>query len=214
MAQRRPEQPARARHHDPRSADRPAVPEQPDPDQPLQPVRARAVRQRGALSARQRDACRCRTSARTMSVRTRPKRRSNQFDVKTDWNASSRDKIYVRYSRQTHESNPQSTVDAAGLHHQHREPVLERRRELEPHHRHGDRQRPAGRLQRQRLQQLPAGLPRPRQRERQLGIGGGQPIPGLSEVRMGNDLVEHRHARRRRATRPIACSRSTSASPG
>jgi hypothetical protein len=35
---------------------------------------------------------------------------TNQFDVKVDWNASSADKLFVRYSRQTHESTPTATV--------------------------------------------------------------------------------------------------------
>ena len=30
----------------------------------------------------------------------------NQFDGKVDWNASTNDKVYVRYSKQTHESRP------------------------------------------------------------------------------------------------------------
>ena len=41
-------------NHRSRSADRPAVPEQPDSDQPLQPVRAQPARQRSALPAVQR----------------------------------------------------------------------------------------------------------------------------------------------------------------
>lgn len=36
--------------------------------------------------------------------------RTNQFDVKMDWNASQNDKVYVRYSRQTHESLPGTTA--------------------------------------------------------------------------------------------------------
>jgi hypothetical protein len=35
---------------------------------------------------------------------------SDQFDVKVDWSASSNDKLYVRYSRQFHESRPEETV--------------------------------------------------------------------------------------------------------
>ena len=38
------------------------------------------------------------------------KERAHQFDVKTDWNASSSDKMYVRFSRQTHKSSPLQTV--------------------------------------------------------------------------------------------------------
>src|SRR6185503_7174959 len=34
----------------------------------------------------------------------------NQFDVKVDWNASSKDKMYVRYSKQTAESGTSQTV--------------------------------------------------------------------------------------------------------
>ncbi|MGH9160239.1 MAG: carboxypeptidase regulatory-like domain-containing protein [Vicinamibacteraceae bacterium] len=35
---------------------------------------------------------------------------TDQFDVKVDWNASSRDKLYVRYSRQAADSSPSVTV--------------------------------------------------------------------------------------------------------
>ena len=34
----------------------------------------------------------------------------DQFDVKVDWNASSKDKIYVRYSKQDHAASPSLTV--------------------------------------------------------------------------------------------------------
>jgi hypothetical protein len=36
--------------------------------------------------------------------------RTNQFDAKVDWSASSRDKLYVRYSRQTAEASSSQTV--------------------------------------------------------------------------------------------------------
>ena len=35
---------------------------------------------------------------------------TNQFDVKFDWNASAEDKVYVRYSRQSHESRTEQTA--------------------------------------------------------------------------------------------------------
>ena len=56
VAARRSQQPPQPAHADrrERSADRAAVPEQPDPHQPLQPVRAQPAGRRGALSARQR----------------------------------------------------------------------------------------------------------------------------------------------------------------
>jgi hypothetical protein len=41
---------------------------------------------------------------------TAAKDRTNQFDVKVDWNASSRDKLYVRYSRQAAEGSNSQTV--------------------------------------------------------------------------------------------------------
>lgn len=34
----------------------------------------------------------------------------DQFDVKLDWNASSKDKVYVRYSKQTSESGTSQTA--------------------------------------------------------------------------------------------------------
>ena len=114
----------------------------------------------------------------------------NQFDGKVDWNASTNDKVYVRYSKQTPREHAGSHVDAAAVRLAVREPVLEHRRQLEPHHRHDAGQRPADRVQRQQLQRH---AHRPERRRRslnnQLGIGGTQPIPGLTEVRMGNDLT-------------------------
>jgi hypothetical protein len=41
---------------------------------------------------------------------TASKDRTDQFDAKVDWNASSRDKVYVRYSRQTAEGSDSQTV--------------------------------------------------------------------------------------------------------
>ena len=38
------------------------------------------------------------------------KEESDQFDIKVDWNASSMDKVYLRYSMQAHEALPQATV--------------------------------------------------------------------------------------------------------
>ena len=32
------------------------------------------------------------------------------FDAKVDWNASTNDKVYVRYSKQTHEATPEATA--------------------------------------------------------------------------------------------------------
>ena len=48
---------------------------------------------------------------RTTAASTASKQDVDQFDVKIDWNASSRDKLYVRYSRQAGESPaPRQTV--------------------------------------------------------------------------------------------------------
>ena len=38
---------------------------------------------------------------------------TNQFDGKVDWNASTTDKVYVRYSKQTHEAHAGSDGHAA-----------------------------------------------------------------------------------------------------
>jgi hypothetical protein len=42
--------------------------------------------------------------------KTAEKQSTNQFDVKIDWNASARDKMFVRVSKQTHEVNPGATA--------------------------------------------------------------------------------------------------------
>ena len=56
LAAGRPEQPAGAEHHHPRSADRPGVSQQPDSGEPVQPVCAQPVRRRDAVPAGQRRA--------------------------------------------------------------------------------------------------------------------------------------------------------------
>ena len=78
--------------------------------------RSRTTRSRSAASARSRATCsRTRRSIRapnvarpsatsaTTTAARRPKETTNQFDVKIDWNASRDDKLFVRYSKQTHE---------------------------------------------------------------------------------------------------------------
>ncbi len=44
------------------------------------------------------------TSARTTAARSASSQKANQLDAKVDWNASTNDKVYVRYSKQTHQA--------------------------------------------------------------------------------------------------------------
>ena len=114
---------------------------------------------------------------------------SDQFDIKTDWNASDADKVYVRYSRQAHETLPEMTVmplvfPAAGDN-----PYWSVAANwnriigtalvndlLVGVNDNGFNSQP---LDIRGLGPL----------NNQLGIGGPQPIPGLTEVRMGNNLA-------------------------
>jgi hypothetical protein len=113
----------------------------------------------------------------------------NQFDVKTDWNASSRDKVYLRYSRQTHERNPQSTSM----------PLVFTANTENPFWSVGANwNRIIGTaivndlligFNDNGFNSFPLDYRGLGNVNSQLGIGGVQPIPGLSEVRMGNDLT-------------------------
>jgi len=114
---------------------------------------------------------------------------ANQFDVKTDWNASTRDKMYVRFSKQTHRRTPLTTAmplifDAAT-----RNPFWSVGANwnriigtaivndlLVGFNDNGFNSAP---LDIRGLGNVNA----------QLGIGGGQAVPGLSEVRIGNDIA-------------------------
>lgn len=120
--------------------------------------------------------------------RSASKESTNQFDLKFDWNASTKDKVYVRYSRQTHESSTQETVMPLSYGSISENPFWS-----------------AGvnwnRIVRNNLlndllvgyndnsfNSDPLDLRGLGPLNNQLGIGGSQPIPGLTEVRMGNNI--------------------------
>jgi hypothetical protein len=116
--------------------------------------------------------------------------RTNQFDVKVDWNASSVDKMYVRYSRSTGKSNPAIPVL----------PLQFARASDGPYWSmaanwnriigttlvndllvgYNDGSSLGNYLD-------PNGLGKVNNR---LGIAGDQPIRGLSSIRWGNDITE------------------------
>ncbi len=115
--------------------------------------------------------------------------RTNQYDVKIDWNASTNDKIYVRYSNQTHFSETEQTAM----------PLLYGSLGENPFW------SVAGNWNRifganivndlligyndNSFNGTPLDLRNLGQLNNQLGIGGSQPIPGLTEVRMGNNVA-------------------------
>jgi hypothetical protein len=115
--------------------------------------------------------------------------RTNQYDVKIDWNASTNDKIYVRYSNQTHFSEPEETVMPLVYGALGENPFWS----------------VAGNWNRifganivndlligyndNSFNSTPLDLRNLGQLNNQLGIGGSQPIPGLTEVRMGNNVA-------------------------
>lgn len=116
------------------------------------------------------------------------KESTNQFDVKLDWNASSQDKVYVRYSQQDHESLSQATAM----------PLLYGSISENPFWSWGANW---NRIIGDRLVNdvlvgyndnsfngEPLDLRGLGALNNQLGIGGSQPIPGLTQVRLGNNL--------------------------
>lgn len=114
--------------------------------------------------------------------------RTNQFDVKVDWNASSNDKVYVRYSKQTHESMPGSTSM----------PLIYGNLSENPFWSWGANwNRIIGRnlvndllvgYNDNSFNGTPADIRGLGPLNNTLGIAGAQPIPGLSSIQMGNNL--------------------------
>lgn len=115
--------------------------------------------------------------------------RTNQFDVKVDWNASSNDKVYVRYSRQSHEASTEQTAM----------PLLYGSLSENPFWSVGANwNRIFGAnvvndlligYNDNSFNSAPLDLGGLGQLNNQLGIGGAQPIPGLTQVRMGNNIA-------------------------
>ena len=113
----------------------------------------------------------------------------NQFDGKVDWNASTNDKVYVRYSKQTHENTPEATSM----------PLRFASLSENPFWSIGANwNRIIGTtlvndlligFNDNSFNGTPIDLNGVGSLNNQLGIGGSQPIPGLTEVRMGNDLT-------------------------
>ncbi|MPY90608.1 MAG: hypothetical protein GEU99_22145 [Luteitalea sp.] len=114
---------------------------------------------------------------------------TDQFDVKVDWNASSRDKLYLRYSRQTNDSDPSMTVM----------PLLFNGISDEPLWSMGvNWNRIFGTavvndvligFNDNAVNSQPLDLRSLGSLNNQLGLGGAQPLPGLTQVRMGNNVT-------------------------
>ena len=113
---------------------------------------------------------------------------TNQFDGKVDWNASDQDKVYFRYSRQTHESRPGSTVLPLQFNAFSDNPYWSVA---------ANWNRIIGNALVNDLlvgfndngfNSQPLDLAGLGNLNNQLGIGGSQAIPGLTEVRLGNNL--------------------------
>ncbi|HEX6212474.1 MAG TPA: carboxypeptidase regulatory-like domain-containing protein, partial [Methylomirabilota bacterium] len=116
------------------------------------------------------------------------KEETNQFDVKVDWNASQNDKVYVRYSRQTHESSTQATAM----------PLFFGSLSENPFWSWGANwNRIIGSslvndllvgFNDNSFNGTPLDVNGVGFLNNQLGIGGAQPIPGLTQVRIGNNV--------------------------
>lgn len=114
--------------------------------------------------------------------------RTNQFDIKMDWNASTNDKTYVRFSRQTHFAETEQTALPLQYGSISENPFWS----------------VAGNWNRifgdgivndlligyndNSFNSAPLDLRGLGALNNQLGIGGTQPIPGLTEVRIGNNV--------------------------
>ncbi len=114
---------------------------------------------------------------------------TNQFDIKIDWNASVNDKVYVRYSRQANQSRTESTAM----------PLQFGSLGDNPFWSVGANwNRIFGRnvvndvligYNANQFNSTPLDLRGLGMLNNQLGIGGAQPIAGLTEVRMGNNVA-------------------------
>ena len=113
---------------------------------------------------------------------------ADQFDVKVDWNASQRDKMYVRYSRQWYENTPKQSVMPLSFPAASDNPnwsVAANWNRIF-----------GGNIVNDLLvgynnnasNSMPQDLRGLGFLNNQLGIGGSQAIPGLAEIRMGNTL--------------------------
>jgi Carboxypeptidase regulatory-like domain/TonB-dependent Receptor Plug Domain/TonB dependent receptor len=114
---------------------------------------------------------------------------SNQFDVKMDWNASANDKLYVRYSKQTHEARPIETVMPLVFSAASENPFWSTA---------ANWNRIIGRslvndllvgFNDNGFNSQPLDIRGVGNLNNQLGIAGAQPLPGLTEVRLGNNLA-------------------------
>jgi hypothetical protein len=115
--------------------------------------------------------------------------RVNQFDGKLDWNASTNDKLYVRYSKQAHETTPEVTEI----------PLRFAALSENPFWSMGANwNRIIGTtlvndllvgFNHNGFNGTPIDVNGVGALNNQLGIAGAQPIPGLTEIRMGNDLT-------------------------
>jgi hypothetical protein len=120
---------------------------------------------------------------------TASKEETNQFDIKADWNASSRDKMYVRYSRQTHELTPSATAFPLSYASYSNNPFWSMGANwnriigttlvndlLVGYNDNG-------------FNSFPLDIGGTGALNNQLGIGGAQPVPGLTQVNIGNDMT-------------------------
>ncbi|MCC6164504.1 MAG: TonB-dependent receptor [Acidobacteria bacterium] len=113
---------------------------------------------------------------------------TNQFDIKIDWNASVNDKVYVRYSRQAHQSRTDSTAM----------PLFFGSLGDNPFWSVGANwNRIFGKnvvndvligYNANQFNTTPLDLRGLGMLNNQLGIGGSQPIAGLTQVRIGNSV--------------------------
>jgi outer membrane receptor protein involved in Fe transport len=113
---------------------------------------------------------------------------TDQFDVKVDWNASANDKVYLRYSRQAHEAATEQTALPLQFGALSENPFWSVG---------GNWNRIIGDglvndlligYNDNSFNSAPLDLRGLGALNNQFGIAGAQPIPGLSEIRMGNSL--------------------------
>jgi hypothetical protein len=116
------------------------------------------------------------------------KEEADQFDVKVDWSASSNDKVFVRYSRQAHESRPEATAMPLEFANLSNNPFWSVGANWNRIFGSSIVNDLLVGYNDNSFNSAPRDLRGVGALNNRLGLGGAQPIPGLSEVRLGNDL--------------------------
>ncbi len=117
------------------------------------------------------------------------KEEADQFDVKVDWSASANDKLFVRYSRQAHESRPEETAMALEFANISNNPFWSVGTNWNRIFGSSVVNDLLVGYNDNSFNSAPLDLRGVGALNNRLGLGGAQPIPGLSSVELGNDIT-------------------------